>query len=128
MSQIPENLHYTKTHEWVRVEADGTLTVGVTDHAQHLLGDLVFVELPKLNAQKSAGQECCVLESVKAAADVYMPVTGKITEVNGALESVPETINHSAYVDGWIFKMMPDDKNAVNQLLNASQYADVAKE
>lgn len=118
---LPDNLKYTKSHEWVRTEADGSITVGITDHAQDLLGDLVFVELPEAGAELAASQEAAVVESVKAAADVYAPVTGTITEVNPAVVDAPETVNQDAFA-AWLFKMKPANAADVDALLDASAY------
>ena len=122
MSEIPSELRYTKSHEWVRLEEDGTVTVGISDHAQELLGDLVFVELPEVGSQISAEEACCVVESVKAASDVYMPITGEVIDTNQALVDEPEIINSSPYDDGWVFKIKPDDADDVEQLMDASSY------
>lgn len=122
MSEVPSELRYTKSHEWVRQEEDGTLTVGITDHAQEALGDLVFVELPEVDSELSAGDACCVVESVKAASDIYMPITGEIIDTNQALVDEPETINSSAYDDGWIFKIKPADEDDIEALMDASTY------
>ena len=122
MSEIPTELRYTKSHEWVRLEEDGTVTVGISDHAQELLGDLVFVELPEVGTQMAAEEACCVVESVKAASDVYMPITGEIIDTNQALVDEPEIINSSPYDDGWVFKIKPDDADDVEQLMDASTY------
>ena len=122
MSEIPSDLRYTKSHEWVRLEEDGTVTVGVSDHAQEALGDLVFVELPEVGANMSADEACCVVESVKAASDVYMPITGEVVDTNQLLVDEPEIINSSPYDDGWIFKIQPDDADDVEQLMDASTY------
>ena len=118
---VPANLKYTKSHEWVRVEADGTITVGITDHAQELLGDLVFIELPEVGATFSAGQEAVVVESVKAAADAYAPVDGTVTEVNSAVADAPESVNQDAYA-AWLFKMTPANAADVDALLDAGGY------
>jgi glycine cleavage system H protein len=129
MSDIPSELHYTKSHEWVRLEEDGTVTVGISDHAQEALGDLVFVELPEVGSQIGAEEACCVVESVKAASDVYMPITGEIVDTNQQLVDEPETINTSPYDDGWIFKIQPDNADDVEQLMDASTYeAEIADE
>jgi len=122
MSDIPYDLHYTKSHEWVRDNGDGTVTVGITDHAQELLGDLVYVELPEVDAEYGAGDECAVIESVKAASDMYSPLTGTITEVNEELDDAPETINSDAYGDGWIFKMSASADDLAD-LLDPAAYA-----
>lgn len=117
----PSNLKYTESHEWVRVEADGTVTVGITDHAQELLGDMVFVETPAVGRKLKAKEECAVVESVKAAADVYSPVAGEVTEVNADLDSAPEGINEDAYA-AWMFKMKPDNMADVSALMDADAY------
>ncbi len=122
MSQIPNNLKYTKTHEWVRVEKDGTITVGITDHAQEALGDLVFVELPETGRTLAQDEACAVVESVKAASDIYAPVTGTVVEANGAVADAPETINRDAY-EAWLFKMKPTNAANLDSLLDADAYA-----
>ena len=122
---IPANLKYTKSHEWVRLEADGTLTVGITDPAQEMLGDLVFVGDVKVGETLSAGQTAGVVESVKAASDIYAPVNGEIIEFNGELDAAPETLNGAPY-DNWIFKMKPADVADVGGLLDAAGYQAVA--
>lgn len=122
---IPANLRYTASHEWIRVEADGSLTIGVTDHAQEALGDLVFVELPEIGAHYAAEKEIAVVESVKAAADVYAPIGGTVTEVNQAAADAPESVNQDAYA-AWLFKMTPDNAADVAALLDADAYQAVA--
>lgn len=122
---VPANLKYTKSHEWVRAEADGTITVGITEHAQELLGDLVFIELPAVGKEFSAEQETVVVESVKAAADVYAPVNGVITEVNPAVVDAPESVNQDAYAS-WLFKMKPANAADVDALLDAAAYTAIA--
>lgn len=122
MSDVPSELKYTISHEWVRDEGDGTVTIGITDHAQALLGDLVFVELPELGAELTAGDACCVVESVKAASDVYAPVTGEVIEVNEALLEAPEIINDSAFDDGWLFKVQLSAEVELDDLLDADAY------
>ena len=122
---VPANLKYTKSHEWVRAEADGTITVGITEHAQELLGDLVFIELPAVGKEFSAEQEAVVVESVKAAADVYAPVNGVVTEVNPAVVDAPESINQDAYAS-WLFKMKPANAADVDALLDAAAYTAIA--
>ncbi len=122
MSQTPAELKYAKSHEWVRVEADGTLTLGITDHAQSALGDLVFVELPKIGRKLAAGEACAVVESVKAASDVYAPVAGEVIETNPALADAPEAINTEPYAGGWMWKMKPSEAGAVDRLLDAAGY------
>ena len=118
---IPADLKYTPSHEWVRVEADGTLTVGITHHAQDLLGDMVFIEAPVAGRTLAKGEECAVVESVKAASDVYAPVAGEVTASNSAVESSPESINQDAYA-AWMFKMKPANAGDVNSLLDAAAY------
>lgn len=122
MSDVPSELKYTKSHEWVRQEGDGSVTIGITDHAQELLGDLVFVELPEVGSDLTAGDACCVVESVKAASDVYMPISGEILEVNEALADAPETINDSAFDDGWLFKVQPSAEVELDDLMDADAY------
>ena len=118
---VPANLKYTKSHEWVRAEADGTITVGITEHAQDLLGDLVFIDLPDVGKEFAAEQEAVVVESVKAAADVYAPVNGTITEVNSAVADAPESVNQDAYA-AWLFKMKPANIADLDALLDAAAY------
>lgn len=115
-------IKYTKTHEWVRQEPNGEITVGITDHAQQKLGDLVFVELPEVGTEVNAQSECVVVESVKAAADIYAPATGVITEINTELEGSPELVNEAAHTDGWLFKMQPADPSLDNTWLNEAEY------
>lgn len=122
MNLTPENLKYTASHEWLRLEADGSVTVGITDHAQQLLGDMVFVELPNIDRDVQQGAEIAVVESVKAASDIYSPVSGKIIAVNQELNTLPELINQEPYGKGWIFRLMPHDASEVNQLLNSADY------
>jgi len=117
----PDNLKYTASHEWVKTETDGTITVGITDHAQELLGDMVFVEAPTAGRKLKAKEECAVVESVKAAADVYAPVSGTVTAANSELDGTPETINSDPY-GAWIFKMKPDNAADVAALLDAAGY------
>jgi glycine cleavage system H protein len=121
----PADLKYTKSHEWIKQEADGTVTVGITHHAQELLGDLVFVELPAVGRQLKQGEECAVVESVKAAADVFAPVTGEVVAANGDLADAPEKINQDAYV-AWMFKLKPADPREFAGLLDASAYQAIA--
>jgi len=122
MSSNPSSLKYADTHEWVRVEDSGELTVGITDHAQDLLGDLVFAELPEVGQRFSAKEECMLLESVKAASDIYMPVSGEISAVNTKLEDEPEIINEDSFGDGWLFKIQADNNDDVDALLSAEGY------
>ena len=117
----PANLKYTASHEWVKTESDGSISVGITQHAQELLGDMVFVESPAVGRKLKAKEECTVVESVKAAADVYAPVGGVVTAVNGELDSAPEKINEDPYA-AWIFKMKPDNTADVAALLDAKAY------
>ena len=124
---IPSNLKYTKSHEWVRIEGDGTITVGITDHAQELLGDLVFVELPDVGKELAAEQEAAVVESVKAASDVYAPISGTVTAVNTDVSDSPEAVNQDAYA-AWLFKMKPANIADVDALLDANAYAAAAAE
>lgn len=119
---IPQELKYAESHEWVKVEADGSITVGITDHAQEALGDIVFLELPEAGKQLNAGQACAVVESVKAASDIYAPVSGEIIAANDALTSAPEDVNSNAY-EAWLFKIKPSDPSQVNALLDAAGYA-----
>lgn len=124
MSEIPTDLRYTETHEWASVEDDGTIKVGITDHAQSQLGDLVYVELPEVGDRVEAGDACAVVESVKAASDVYSPVTGEVTAVNEDLDGSPELVNQDAFGDGWLFALNVDDAGAVDKLMDAEAYAD----
>ena len=127
MSHVPEQLRYTKTHEWIR-EDKQWMTVGITDHAQTMLGDLVYAELPEVEGGFTTGQECAVLESVKAAADIYCPVTGAIVEVNTAVIDNPQLINRDPYGQGWLFRIKPTH-TANDQLLTSDQYVQlVARE
>jgi len=122
MSTIPKELKYASTHEWVRHEGDGIYTVGITEHAQDLLGDMVFVELPEVGAQVAAGDDVAVCESVKAASDIYAPIAGEIVEVNEELEDASELVNNDPYGDGWLFKIKADDPSEVDNLLDADGY------
>jgi len=117
----PTNLKYTASHEWIKTEADGTISIGITEHAQELLGDMVFVECPAVGRKLKAKEECAVVESVKAAADVYAPVAGEVTAINGELDSVPELINSDPYA-AWMFKMKPDNAADVAALMDAAAY------
>ena len=128
MSEIPGDLKFMKSHEWARVEGDGKVTVGISDHAQGLLGDLVYVELPNVGDRVEAGNACAVVESVKAASDVYAPITGKVVEVNTALTDKPETINEDAYGDGWIFVLEVEEPEQLNELLAPDDYAELLEE
>ena len=121
-ANLPNNLKYTASHEWVKSEADGTISIGITQHAQELLGDMVFVENPAVGRKLKAKEECAVVESVKAAADVYAPVSGEVTAVNGELNSAPEAINTDPYA-AWMFRMKPDNAADVTALMDAAAYA-----
>jgi glycine cleavage system H protein len=127
MSNVPADLGYTKTHEWVRQEDDGTLTMGITDHAQELLGDLVYVELPEPGRDVKAREELAVVESVKAAADVYSPVNAEVLEVNDSLNDSPELVNRDAYGEGWMVRLKPESMQDVDKLLDAQAYAAFAQ-
>lgn len=124
MKDFPTDLKYAATHEWARLEEDGTVTVGITDHAQDLLGDLVFVELPELETEVRAGDECAVVESVKAASDVYAPISGEIIEVNDVLQETPAAVNNDPYGDGWLFRIRPSDESEFENLMDAQAYRD----
>ena len=128
MSNVPGKLKYSESHEWVDVLDDGSVRIGITDHAQGLLGDMVFVELPDLGRNVAAKEECAVVESVKAASDVYSPVSGEIVEVNEALNDGPELVNKDPYGDGWIMRIQLSDKGELDALLSADAYAKVAAE
>ncbi|WP_447595203.1 glycine cleavage system protein GcvH [Stenotrophomonas rhizophila] len=125
MSEIPGDLKFLKSHEWARVEGNGRVTVGISDHAQGLLGDLVYVELPAVGDEVKAGQQAAVVESVKAASDVYSPVTGTVVEVNEALSDKPETINEDAYGEGWIYVVEFSANDELNDLLGPDEYAEL---
>jgi glycine cleavage system H protein len=128
MSDIPGDLKFLKSHEWARVEGDGKVTVGISDHAQGLLGDLVYVELPNVGDRVEAGNACAVVESVKAASDVYAPISGTVVEVNSALADKPETINEDAYGDGWIFVVEVEEPDQLNELLGPDDYAELLED
>lgn len=122
-SEVPEDVKYAKSHEWARIEADGSITVGITDHAQQALGDLVYVELPEVGQEVEVGAECAVVESVKAASDIFSPANGKVIKINAALADEPELVNKSPYFDGWLFKIQPDtDDNGMDELISAEKY------
>ena len=128
MNEIPGDLKFLKSHEWARVEDNGQVTVGISDHAQGLLGDLVYVELPSVGDEVQAGNACAVVESVKAASDVYAPISGKVTAVNSALSDKPETINEDAFGEGWVFVVQPDNLEQLNELLSPDEYAELLEE
>ncbi|MBS0577100.1 MAG: glycine cleavage system protein GcvH [Proteobacteria bacterium] len=123
MNEIPGDLKFLKSHEWARKEDDGRVTIGISEHAQGLLGDLVYVELPGVGDTVKAGTACAVVESVKAASDVYSPVSGTVVAVNEALSDKPETINEDAFGEGWIFAVKPDDDGELDELLSPDDYA-----
>lgn len=122
MSNVPTELKYTESHEWVRAEGNGVYCVGITEHAQELLGDMVFVDLPEVGAQFSAGDDCAVAESVKAASDIYAPIDGEIVEVNGGLDGAPELVNSAPYGEGWLFRIKASDESQIGGLLDAAAY------
>jgi glycine cleavage system H protein len=123
MSNVPGDLKYTRTHEWVRSLPDGTLEIGITDHAQDALGDLVFVEVPEAGRRLEAGEPCAVVESVKAASDVYSPVAGEVTAANSALASTPELINQDAFGAGWMMRVRPVNAALLAELMSPADYA-----
>jgi len=123
MSETPADLKYTKSHEWVRDAGDGTVTLGITDHAQAALGDLVFVEVPEVGRKLAVGDACAVVESVKAASDVYCPVSGEVVEANEGLADAPEKVNDAPYGDGWLIKIRLDDDSVMDALLDPAAYA-----
>ena len=128
MSDIPANLKYTKSHEWVEDLGDGTVKIGISDHAQELLGDMVFVELPEEGSAVSVGEECAVVESVKAASDVYSPVTGEVIAVNEDLADSPDLVNHHPYGDGWLIQVKLTEDGEMEELMDADDYAAHAAE
>ena len=128
MSNIPSDLKYASSHEWVRNEGDGTFTVGISEHAQELLGDMVFVELPEVGEEVDAGEDCAVAESVKAASDIYAPISGEIVAINEDLEDAPETVNNDPYGDGWLFRIKASDESELENLLDAEGYANTIDE
>jgi glycine cleavage system H protein len=123
MSNVPNELKYVASHEWIRDEGNGIVTIGITDHAQDLLGDVVFVELPEVGDELSAGDDAGVVESVKAASDVYAPLSGEVVAINEALEDAPETVNSDPYGDGWFFQLKLSDTSELDDLLDADAYA-----
>ena len=128
MADIPGDLKFLSSHEWVRVEPDGSVTIGISDHAQALLGDIVFVELPEIGQSIDAEADAAIVESVKAASDVYSPISGEVTEVNPILEDQPEIINSSPYEDGWFYKMIPSDLGEIENLLSPEDYSEVCED
>jgi glycine cleavage system H protein len=127
MSETPSELRYRESHEWVRDEGDGTVVVGISDHAQESLGDMVYVELPEPGMSYDQGEACAVVESVKAASDIYAPVTGEVIEANPALEDSPELVNSEPYGDGWLMRMQVSDASQLDGLLSAEDYAKQAE-
>ncbi len=125
MSEIPGELKYTKSHEWVRINDDGSVTIGITDHAQDLMGDMVYIELPEVGDNLETGKECAVVESVKAASDVYAPLDGEILEVNETITESPEVINQNPYEDGWMFRLQLADNAGLDSLLDAKAYEEI---
>jgi glycine cleavage system H protein len=125
MSEIPSELKYSKDHEWVQIDEAGNAVVGITDHAQELLGDMVYIELPEVGDTLASGDESGVVESVKAASDVYAPISGEIVEVNEDLADAPETVNNDPYATGWLFKMTVENEGDLTDLLTADEYAEL---
>lgn len=128
MSNVPSELKYVASHEWIRIEGEGVVTIGITDHAQDLLGDVVFVELPDMDAEISAGDEAGVVESVKAASDIYAPLSGKVIAINEELEDAPELVNSDPYGDGWFFRLQLSDLEELDELLDADAYTEHCEE
>tara|TARA_A100000164_G_C21912351_1_gene776298 strand:- start:1327 stop:1713 length:387 start_codon:yes stop_codon:yes gene_type:complete len=128
MSDLPGDLKFLSSHEWARVESDGTITIGISDHAQDLLGDIVFVELPEVGQSVDAENDTAIVESVKAASDIYSPLSGEVIEVNSLLEDQPEIINSSPYEDGWFFKLAPSDLGELDNLLSPEDYSEVCED
>lgn len=122
MSEISDNFLYSKDHEWLRLDDDGSVTVGISDHAQEALGELVFVEVPEVGDNLSTGDACAVVESVKAASDIYCPLAGEVAEVNLALADTPELVNNSPYENGWIFRLQPEDATVLDEFMDADAY------
>ena len=127
MKNIPGDLKFLSSHEWARVESDGTITIGISDHAQDLLGDIVFVELPEVGQALDAEADVAIVESVKAASDLYSPLSGEVIEINSLLEDQPEIINSSPYEDGWFFKLTPSDMSELDNLLSPEDYSEVCE-
>ena len=128
MGDIPGDLKFLSSHEWVRVEPDGSVTIGISDHAQDLLGDIVFVELPEIGQSIDAETDAAIVESVKAASDIYSPISGEVTEANSILEDQPEIINSSPYEDGWFYKMIPSDLGEIENLLSPEDYSEACED
>ena len=128
MSDLPAELKYASSHEWARLDSDGTIVIGITDHAQEALGDIVYIELPEMGAAVDAGAEVAVVESVKAASDIYSPVTGEVVEINPVLEDEPETVNNSPYADGWLFRVKVASHDELGDMMDADGYQAVIEE
>ena len=128
MKNIPGDLKFLSSHEWARVESDGTITIGISDHAQDLLGDIVFVELPEVGQVFDAEADAAIVESVKAASDLYSPLSGEVIEINSLLEDQPEIVNSSPYEDGWFFKLTPSDMSELDNLLSPEDYSEVCED
>ena len=128
MSDIPGDLKFLSSHEWARVESDGIITIGISDHAQDLLGDIVFVELPEIGQSVDAESDTAIVESVKAASDIYSPLSGEVIEVNSLLEDQPEIINSSPYEEGWFYKLTPSDIGELDNLLSPEDYSEVCED
>ncbi len=128
MSNAPSHLRYTKSHEWVESMSDDTYRVGISDHAQDLLGDMVFIELPEAGQSLSASDECAVVESVKAASDVYSPLSGEVIEINEALVDSPDLVNRDPYGDGWLFTLKASDSSELDELMSADEYIELSSE
>ncbi|NKI72910.1 glycine cleavage system protein GcvH [Dickeya sp. CFBP 2040] len=128
MSNVPAELKYTSSHEWVMAEGNGVYSVGITEHAQELLGDMVFVDLPEVGSTVNAGDDCAVAESVKAASDIYAPISGEIVEINEELEGAPELVNSAPYAEGWLFRIKASDETELNELLDAAGYQALLEE
>lgn len=127
-STIPDELKYTSSHEWLQAEGEGLYSVGITEHAQALLGDMVFIDLPDVGTQVALGDDCAVAESVKAASDIYAPISGEIVAVNNVLEAEPELVNSAPYTAGWLFRIKASDANELNELLDAAGYQSLLEE
>lgn len=127
MSNIPSELKYVASHEWIRIEGDGTVVIGITEHAQDLLGDVVFVELPEVGSEVAVGDDAGVVESVKAASDIYAPLSGEVVAVNEELEDSPEQVNSDPYGDGWFFKIKLSDESELAELLDGEAYAELCE-
>ncbi|MFL2705330.1 MAG: glycine cleavage system protein GcvH [Gammaproteobacteria bacterium] len=128
MSEVPENCKFLSSHEWVRLEDDGTATVGISDHAQDQLGDIVFIEVPEIGTELNQGDEAALVESVKAASEIYSPLSGKVIKINNLIEDSPEIINTSPYDEGWFFKIEISDDSETENLLSSDQYAEICED